>query len=231
MSQGLLTVHFNLLSLHIYKLFNINSMKQTIITIALFALASLTACSNGESSTDNSGSGPLSPLAEKYIGIAANDAEQREALKDLKGSSDMKEAEKICNEFQAKNDALQEEAKTLAEQMKGSKIPCNASEATGLQNVECTISGVNAKSSSANVVLNFKGASPFDGDYGCLFENEKGEVLAKLRTVSNGDGTLGVIYTLGTKNDGESSHIGSEITRVQIVSLPEFEAAKTISKL
>ena len=203
------------------------------LTIVAIIAVAMTSCSDGSNVKQDMGNGPLAPLAEKYLEMAANQQESEEALADLKDTADkedaLKTAEKAGNELSAKNAALLEEAKAIAEQLKGKAIPCSATEATGLTQVSCTVDAAKAVTSSATVTLVFKVEPATDQTIGCLFQDASGQTLAKLTALNNGDGTMGVIYMFGTKNNGENALIASEIEKIELVSAQEYEAAAIVS--
>lgn len=199
-------------------------------TICLAAL--FTACSGGggnssstpsSESDSNVGNGILAPLAEKYVKIAEINKDCEEQMKEA-GNSDTEKLDKIANEAKEKKDVLVDEAKSIAENLKGKSIDCTAAENTGLSGLECSIFGVKASTSSATVTLQFKASAPIEQAYGCLYLDESGKPVSKLKTFTNGDGSMGIIYTIGTKNDGESARIAAQIASVKIVTVEEFES-------
>lgn len=207
------------------------AMKTFVLAVSVVLAASLCGCNGrGEGGQHcGAGSGVLAPLAEKYIDIAGNRQESDKALKELEASgfdeSAQKKADKIINELNQKNDALEAEAKSVAEGLKDKEIACSASAATGLTDVTCTVYGVKASSKSANVVLAFTSTSPMDKNYGCLFLDEAGQTVDKMKTFINGDGTSGVIYMITSKDDAERARVASRIASISLVTEAEYEAA------
>jgi len=84
---------------------------------------------------------------------------------------------------------------------------------------------VKASSKSANVVLAFTSTSPMDKNYGCLFLDEAGQTVDKMKTFINGDGTSGVIYMITSKDDAERARVASRIASISLVTEAEYEAA------
>lgn len=207
------------------------AMKTFVLAVSFLSAASLCGCGgSGEAGrSQDAGSGVLAPLSGKYIEIAGNRLESEKALKELEASgfdeAAQKKADKIINELNQKNDALEAEAKSVAEGLKGKNIACTTSDATGLTDVECTVYGVKASSKSANVVLAFTSTAPMDKDLGCLFLDESGQTLNKMKAFANGDGTIGVIYMITTKDDAESARIASRVASISLVTGAEYEAA------
>lgn len=201
-------------------------MKHLFLSIAVCAMALLTGCGNaGESSGSNvkTGDGPLALLAEKYVQIGINSDELSKKIDENK--DDREKIKEIAEKMNQKNEALEEEAKEIAESLKGQAIDCAASEATGLTGAECHISSVKPLPKKASVILEFKAEQPITQNFGCLFKNNKGEILNKLRLYMGGDGLPSIIYMFSSNKGGESAITASEITKVEIVSDEEYEAS------
>lgn len=198
-------------------------MKKLNSIIAVCMTALLCGCGGG-AGTGNSvktGDGPLSPLAEKYVQIGLNNQELSE-MRDQAEDPGSEKISKFAIEVRQKNDALEEEAKAAAEELKGKTIPCEASEGTGLTNPVCTISAVRASSSNAAVVLVFKAEQEITNNFGCLFENSKGEIIEKLRLYVSGDGTPQVIYMFSPKRGALQA---TDLTKIRLVTVEEFEGS------
>lgn len=208
-----------------------NEIKILGIALSLLIMAMTSSCGGGGNggTSDAAGSGILAPLAQKYVEISDNRLESENALKKLEkdgfSESAQKEADKIINGIKQKNDALEAEAKSVAEGLKGQNIKCTATAATGLTETECTVYGVKVSSNSANVVLAFAVRPTADKAPGCLFLDKDGKTIGKMKTFVNGDGTLAVIYMITTKNNAESARMAACIDAVSLVTEAEYDAA------
>lgn len=201
-------------------------MKHLFLSIAVCAMALLTGCGNaGESSGSSvkTGDGPLALLAEKYVQIGINSDELSKKIEDNKDNGD--KINEIAEKMNQKNEVLEEEAKEIAESLKGQAIDCVASEATGLTGAECHIGSVKLLPRKATVILEFKAEQPITQNFGCLFKNNKGDVLNKLRLYIGGDEVPSIIYMFSSNKGGESAITASEISKIEIVSDEEYETA------
>ncbi len=214
----------------------LSAIRTAAIVLSLTSVTLLASCGKDGSSTaagneSDDANGILAPLAKKYIEISENRLESDKALKELEADgfseSAQKKADKVINGINEKNNALEAEAKTLAEGLKGKTIACTATEATGLTGPECQIYGIKASGKSANVVLAFKGSATTDKVFGCLFKDDGGQTIYKIKTFVNGDGTLGVIYMITTKDNAESARIAARTAEIALVSEAEYNAATT----
>lgn len=169
------------------------------------------------------GNGPLAPLAEKYIRMAANDDQLSEKIAEMK-NADITELDKLSKEKYVRNAKLETEAKGIAETMVGKSLNCKASEATGLRDVNCSIDNVKAGIHDAVITFVFTAGEEITESYGCIFEDADGNVVRKLKTFINGDGVSVLTYKLSVMNGGESAYITSEIASVRLVTSDEYES-------
>lgn len=199
-------------------------MKKLSSFLTICALTLLCSCGGKDgNNAPGAGSGPLAPLAEKYLQMGINDEEIRKA--EMADKTDKTKLNEMADEVREKNEALEAEAVAAAETLNGKTIPCEASEGTGLSSVDCVISKVNASSTQAVVVLDFMSQQPFTQAYGCLFENSKGEVYDKLQLYTNGVGTPQVAYMFSARHGGKTSLKATDLTKLKIVTKDEYSAS------
>lgn len=191
-----------------------------VLSLSAILLVFLGSCSGGSDTGKEMiiGDGPLARLAENYVQMAVNDEAFDTAAEKLNKESDKPEIEKLVAEKNEKQAKLEDSAKSIAASLENLQMKCEASEATGLENVECHISSVKVGYHSATVTFVFSAKEPITESYICLLENSKGEVVRKLRTIVSSAGESTLIYQFSTKDNAETALITSEIASLRLVT-------------
>jgi hypothetical protein len=195
-----------------------------IMFVMAIAIIAMTGCNNSESST------PLGKLCGIYVTIAENNQEVADAYQEMyKAPREQQvalheKAVQLFKQKQAENNELGEKAKTLAEQLQGTELACEADPALGYTVNKLIFARVDANDKLANIVLKGEVNGSASGFAYILMLNRNGVVT---HTVGQStDNTLTINFRVTTNDGPETALAYGSVTSIRIITEMEYRTGK-----
>ncbi len=201
-------------------------MKTVKIMFAMVvAIVALTGCNGGESST------PLGKLCGVYATIAENNQEVANAYQEMyKAPREQQvalheKATQLFKQKQTENNELGEEAKAIAEQLKGTEMTCEVDPALGYTVDKLIFAIVDTNEKLANIVLKGEiNGSPSGVAY-ILMLNRDGDVVT--RTIGGiTEKALSINFRITTDKGPETARAYGSVTSIKVITETEYRTGK-----